>query len=254
MYWGGTVTSPYAFLRTGQLIWLAFSVDADAIYDLFLCIRKTLYYLLQRILFSWAQFYILSTSSVPSQWWAQLGTFLLFYLALVFFVQEPMAYCVCAIIFSVQEPMASSEHAAKQLHVLFGDLDKSRSVEMPRRLLFLTENTADTFLPRFLQRLETSLDLTGQASTGTVTKCRYIFFFILTISLQSEQHFWALVKTQNCQQPHYIYIVILRSVRTVIFLDVAVPYQVLIMVTYFHSSSSPGCAPWRPPTRPSMTA
>ena len=79
--------------------------------------------------------------------------------------------------------MASSEHAAKQLHVLFGDLDKSRSVEMPRRLLFLTENTADTFLPRFLQRLETSLDLTGQASTGTVTKCRYIFFFFLTISL-----------------------------------------------------------------------
>ena len=64
--------------------------------------------------------------------------------------------------------MASSEHAAKQLHVLFGDLDKSRSVEMPRRLLFLTENTADTFLPRFLQRLETSLDLTGQARTGTV--------------------------------------------------------------------------------------
>jgi Fanconi anemia group I protein len=58
--------------------------------------------------------------------------------------------------------MASSEQAAKQLHVLFGDLDKSRSVEMPRRLLFLTEITADLFLPRFLHRLEVSLDLAGQ--------------------------------------------------------------------------------------------
>jgi Fanconi anemia group I protein len=46
--------------------------------------------------------------------------------------------------------------------VLFGDLDESRSVEVPRRLLFLTENTADAFLPRFVQRLDTNLDLANQ--------------------------------------------------------------------------------------------
>ncbi len=58
--------------------------------------------------------------------------------------------------------MASCEYAAKQLHVLYGDLDESRSVEMPRCLPFLTERTADAFLPRFLQRLDAILELAAQ--------------------------------------------------------------------------------------------
>jgi hypothetical protein len=62
----------------------------------------------------------------------------------------------------VQEPMASCEYAAKQLHVLYGDLDESRSVEMPRCLPFLTERTANAFLPRFLQRLDAILELAAQ--------------------------------------------------------------------------------------------
>jgi len=72
--------------------------------------------------------------------------------------------------------MASCINSAKQLHLLYGDLDESCSVETPqRRILFLTENTAAAFLPRFLQRLDTNLELAAQlivwlrARVSTVT-------------------------------------------------------------------------------------